>query len=58
MRKILAVTVWSWIQEDKKYYHGGIVFPLDSKGLATVKRKWYQLNKTVVCIIKNFLITI
>jgi len=48
MGKTLVVTVWNWFKKGLIDYHGGVLFPLHSSDIATVKRQWYKLKKEVV----------
>ena len=48
MNRSVCVTVWNWFREGLTEFNGGIVIPLNGLDIATVKRKWYQLKKSVV----------
>jgi len=48
MGKTFCVTVWNWFKKGLIDYHGGVLFPLHSKEIATDKMQWYCLKKEIV----------
>jgi len=48
MSKSLCVTVWKWTTNGENTLCGGVVIPLNSRDIATVEPKLYQLKKKVV----------